>query len=93
MKVLLLPCKSSSRYHLISFYDWFRSHDGRYIATGGSAGILRLWELNLPHEIRFITEVIGHSKAINSVAFSNKDKQVVSVGDDGSIFIWSFFAN
>ncbi len=93
MKGLLSPCKCYSRFQEHNFDDWFRSHDGRYIATGGSAGILRLWELNLPHEIRFITEVIGHSKAINSVAFSNKDKQVVSVGDDGSIFIWSFFAN
>lgn len=77
----------------IHFFISDSSHDGRYIVTGGTACILRLWELNLPHEIRFVSEMIGHSRAITSVAFSLNDKQIVSVGEDSSIFIWSLFTN
>jgi WD40 repeat protein len=88
----------------------FSSHDGNWLATGGTEGVLRLWQLNLAFEnnssttmqsslsskqqqqvIRFVSEVTGHSKTINSVAFSNDDKQLVSVGDDGGIFVWCFF--
>lgn len=69
----------------------FRSNDGRYVATGGSAGIIRLWEIHLPNHIQFISEFTGHSKAITSIAFSLNDKQVVSCGQDGSVFIWWFF--
>jgi WD40 repeat protein len=70
----------------------FSSHDGRFIVTGGSQGILRLWEISLPHGgMRLLNSVVGHSKAITSAAFSLSDKQVVSVGEDGSIFVWWFF--
>jgi WD40 repeat protein len=88
-------CFAIASFFLPSFFSfWFcRSQDGKYIATGGSQGILRLWEIHLPHEVRFITEVVSHSKAINSVAFSLNDKQIVSGGDDGSVFIWSVFVN
>ncbi len=68
-----------------------RSNDGKYCITGGTAGVLRVYEVNLPHGVRMISTMHGHSKAITSVAFSNNDKQVVSVGEDGSIFVWWFY--
>ncbi len=70
-----------------------RSHDGKYVATGGTAGVVRLWALQLPHSVRFVSEVRGHSKAINCLEFSQDDKQIVSVGEDGGIFIWCVYAN
>lgn len=69
------------------------SHDGRYFVTGGSAGILRIWTLvnsNQGVSLQLVSDVRGHSKGISSVAFSMNDKQVVSAGDDGSIFVWWF---
>jgi WD40 repeat protein len=76
---------------LILFYLFFiRSHNGRYIVTGGTAGILRLWDYKLGQQI---CEVSGHSGAINSCAFSPDDKQIISVGDDGAIFVWCVFNN
>ncbi len=65
------------------------SSSGDYVVTGGSAGILRLWRLNLqPPSVQQVGEVIAHSKAITSLAFSSDDKQVVSAGEDGCIFLW-----
>lgn len=64
------------------------------VATGGTAGLLRLWHLQLEPSVALHRgqEVRGHSRAITSVAFSLDDKQLVSVGEDGGIFVWSIFA-
>jgi WD40 repeat protein len=70
-----------------------RSHDGKMVATGGSMGVLRLFRLQLsPVALHRSTEVRGHSKPITSLAFSLDDKQIVSVGEDGGIFVWSVYA-
>lgn len=96
-------------------FDFFRSHDGRWIATGGSACVVRVWEFipgnlepaqpptndtrgrqpyghNQRDPLILINESRGHSRAITSIAFSNDSKQLVSVGEDGGIFVWCFFA-
>jgi WD40 repeat protein len=39
-----------------------------------------------------LAEAAGHSRPINAIAFTPDDKQIVSVGEDGSIFVWSIFA-
>ncbi len=67
------------------FFAIIRSHDGRFIVTGGTAGILRLWSYESG---KLITEMSGHSGTINCVSFSNDDKQIVSVSDDGSAYVW-----
>lgn len=68
------------------------SHDGKYFVTGGTQGILRLWEVNFSDiSVKQLHSVAGHSKAITSVAFGLDDKQVISVGEDGSILVWWFF--
>jgi len=64
------------------------SHSGRYVATGGTAGVVRLWDL---YAFKVISEVTGHSNAINSLKFTPDDKQIISGGSDGSIFIWCVF--
>ena len=50
--------------------------------------MLRLWQLDPPNQLNLLAEARGHSRAINSVAFSLNDKQVVSAGEDGSVCIW-----
>ena len=66
----------------------YRSNNGRYAATGGTTGVIRLWDLQ---SYSMISECIGHSNSINSLKFTPDDKQIISGGDDGSIFIWCIF--
>ncbi len=72
----------------------FSSHDGKMVATGGTTGLLRTWNLQLEPSValRRGQTVRGHSRAILAVAFSLDDKQIVSVGEDGGVFVWSVFA-
>ena len=64
------------------------------VVTGGTSGLLRMWSLQLEPSVQLYRgqTVRGHSRSINSVAFSLDDKQIVSVGEDGSIFVWSVYA-
>lgn len=64
------------------------SHNGKLVATGGTAGILRIWNYESG---AIISSHVGHSGTIHGVSFSFDDRQVVTVGDDGSAFIWSIF--
>jgi WD40 repeat protein len=50
--------------------------------------VVRLWDLR---SFTVISEVTGHSNSINSLKFTPDDKQIVSGGEDGSIFIWCVF--
>jgi WD40 repeat protein len=65
------------------------SHDGRVVATAGSTMELKLWAAS--DNLSPIAVVRGHSGAINDIKFSPDDKQLVSVGDDGVIFVWNLF--
>jgi WD40 repeat protein len=40
-----------------------------------------------------LSEAAGHSGGITSISLSPDDKQVVSVGEDGSIFYWYLLTN
>jgi cilia- and flagella-associated protein 52 len=64
------------------------SKDGKYIATGGTAGILRLFSYE---SSTLLSEAAGHSAAITSIAMSPDGKQIISVGEDGTIFFWLVF--
>ena len=65
------------------------------VATGGASGLLRLWSLQMQPSIMLhrSQEARGHSNSIISLAFSLDDKQIVSVGEDGGIFVWSVYAS
>jgi len=69
------------------------SHNGNMVATGGTAGLIRLWKLQLVPSVSLTlsSQAHGHSKSITSLAFSLDDKQIVSVGEDGGIFVWSVY--
>jgi WD40 repeat protein len=58
------------------------------IATGGTSGIVRLWDFKSSVAL---AEVAGHSRSITALAFTPDDRQIVSVGEDGSIFTWSIY--
>ena len=59
------------------------------ILTGGSSGIVRLWNYETSE---LLGANGGHSSTINAIAFSPDDKQIVSVAEDGSIILWCVFS-
>ena len=64
------------------------SNNGKVFATAGSEQIVRLWDTSSGN---LIAENKGHSACINTLAFSHDDKQLVSGGKDGNIFLWNIF--
>lgn len=80
---------------MMCIYNNNRSPDSRTIVTGGTAGILRIWNLRLEPSIALscISHCKGHSNAITSVTFSLDGRQIVSVGEDGAIFVWTVYTS
>lgn len=65
------------------------SPDGKYFATGGSLGIVRVWEFSTG---QCVSEQKGHSAPIICVTYSPDGKQIVSTGLDGLTLVWNIFA-
>lgn len=55
-------------------------------ATGGSDRLVKLWDYSSG---QLIMDGVGPSGSVRSLAFSPDDRQLVSVGDDGSVFVWN----
>lgn len=62
------------------------SHAGHVIATGGTQCKITLWSA---YDLSKLVTLRGHSNTVTGLEFAPDDKQLVSVGDDGSIFVWS----
>eukprot|EP00756_Hemistasia_phaeocysticola_P015762 Hpha_TRINITY_DN15433_c0_g2::TRINITY_DN15433_c0_g2_i1::g.175930::m.175930 len=59
--------------------------DGESYATGGADKILKLWDYD---EGAVVQIGLGHSGHIQKVKYSPDGNFIVSVGDEGGIFIW-----
>lgn len=64
------------------------AHNLDIFATGGNDRLVKLWDY---HTGELIMDGIGHSGNVRGLAFSPDDRQLVSVGEDGSIFIWNVY--
>jgi len=63
------------------------AHEQPIFATGGADQKLRLWNL----DGSLLCEGPGHSSAVNALRFSPDDRQLVSVGEDGTVLVWNVF--
>lgn len=64
------------------------SHNGRFLASGGTDNRVRLWDMASG---ALVCDGVGHSARVNSLRFAPDDKQVISVGEDGCIFVWNVY--
>ena len=67
------------------------SNNGRIVATGGTKKLLKVYETDPGHKL--LASVVGHSGAIRDLKFSPDDKQLVSVGEDGVVFVWNLYVD
>jgi len=63
----------------------------RLSSASSSAGrqVLKLWSFD---GAKHLVDGMGHSGSINSIIFSPDDRQMISVGEDGCIFVWNVYA-
>ena len=61
------------------------SHDGRFVAAGGSEKTVWIWELVSPKSRR---QLAAHEAVVNRVAITPDLKRLISGARDGSILIW-----
>ncbi len=59
------------------------SSDGSLLATGGTKGIVRMYDLRTGSG--FMDEFHGHSKTITGLAFTHDNKYLISAGEDSLI--------
>ena len=67
------------------------SPNGRLLASGGSDGAVRLWDIAARKPLD--GPLRGHQGAVQEVAFSHDGELVASVGRDGTIRIWHVHAH
>jgi WD40 repeat protein len=60
------------------------SPDGRYVVTGGSGQVIRIWDAELDP----VGELSGHDNWVRELQFRRSDGALVSVGYDGRAFLW-----
>jgi len=65
------------------------SNDGSLIALGGTAGILYVCRFESGARI---FRCAAHVGPLTSLAFSPDDKQIVTTGEDGCIYLWCVFS-
>ena len=63
------------------------SHDGKFAASGGSDGYLRLWDLPAA---ACLNSIRAHNGAVTSVCLDPEERSLATGGADGAIRLWSF---
>jgi len=64
------------------------SHSNEYFAVGGTDENINLFTY---HNMNLVQVGEGHSGTVHDLKFCPDDKQIVSVGNDGCIFVWNIF--
>ena len=65
------------------------SNNGDFFATGGTDQAVMLWDYASG---ACLATGVGHSGCVHQLKFSPDDRQLVSVGNDGCVFVWNVYA-
>ncbi len=86
---------SGSLDNSIKIWEYIKSYnDDKYIISGSLNNSIKIYKDNESYDssikirVSEIQTLKGHSKGVNSVAFSNDDKYIISGSLDNSIKIW-----
>jgi len=66
------------------------TNGGTYFATGGTDQQVKLWTTDGG---QLLAEGTGHSAVIKCIKVSPDDRQIITVGDDGNIFVWNLYVD
>ncbi|HEY8504011.1 MAG TPA: WD40 repeat domain-containing protein, partial [Gemmataceae bacterium] len=81
-RILLLDVVNSQygRVHTLAF-----SPDGKWLATGGGDGSVRVWETATGQAVRRLG---GHEAEVSTVAFAPDGRALLSSAEDGQAYVW-----
>jgi WD40 repeat protein len=65
------------------------SRDGRFVATGGQDGAIRIWDLETGGPPVVLS---GTNGAVTALSFSRDGRRIVSGGDNGELKVWAWRA-
>lgn len=80
----ILDSRSESDEHAVAHVAF--DPQGRFVAAGGSDGIVRLWDLESRELVRAF---VGHEDAITALTFHPDSGRLASGSRDGSLRLWS----
>ena len=63
------------------------SSDGRWVASAGRDGMIKVWDLGAGREVRTF---LGHDGPVLAAAFSPDGRRLFTGGEDGTLRIWDF---
>lgn len=77
--------------HSFTGHSWYIqglafSRDGRFLASSGADGDVRVWNITAGKEL--VAPLRGHGSGVNQVAFSSDGKTLFTSGYDNTIRFW-----
>jgi WD40 repeat protein len=64
----------------------FMPSDRPLLATAGTDGLVKLWDLRAMRNARVLR---GHTGPVRALGFADGGRRLISAGEDGAILIWS----